>query len=294
MLEVAPPKRAWNSGEAMKPPGEAGQRLAVLHGVDPEVEAALVGQAVERGLVQPRHPRRRVVRVHHQPAVGEGDDLGVRQAVGARAGGHHRAPAGQAYAHAAEANGAHGRNVVSRAAVEPIVASPADQGVVTGAGIDGVVAGEGVDPVRAVGADQKLVARARTLGRLLDPDRDVVLAEAGEAQLQAVADQAGDGGAGDRDRPAVRVRKVDDELALALDREVEPAAARAGGRQQLGARGQGGDVGDVVRGRAEVDGEAAAGAGQEHAVLVIGVPAGDALDLLPAVEVEREGAEEAR
>ena len=74
--------------------GEPGQRLALLYGPDPEIGAALVGQAVQRRLVQARHPGRRVVRVEHQAPVGEAHLLDSCERVGLVAALHAQLAAG--------------------------------------------------------------------------------------------------------------------------------------------------------------------------------------------------------
>ncbi len=94
LLVDAPPKRAWNSGEAEKGLGEPGQRLALLYGPDPEVEAALVGQAVQRRLVERGDLRCRVGGIEHQAPVGEAHLLDSCERVGLVAALHAQLAAG--------------------------------------------------------------------------------------------------------------------------------------------------------------------------------------------------------
>ena len=102
-------------------------------GVDPEVEAALVGGAVEGRCVEADHLRRRVGGVEHQPAVGEADFLDVRKAVGVAARGEVHAPVGVPLRDRAA--------VAVRREIHPIVsAAPVDRRVGV-AGDEAVVAG---------------------------------------------------------------------------------------------------------------------------------------------------------
>jgi hypothetical protein len=68
-------------GGGQEAAGEQGQGPSVLHGVDPEVEAGLVGQTVQRGFVEAQDLRRRVGRVEGKAAVGEADLLHVGEGV---------------------------------------------------------------------------------------------------------------------------------------------------------------------------------------------------------------------